>query len=471
MMRISEATKGAIEFITEKLILNQMRFEEDPKTFFESLRPDEALLSTINSQDFIRDEKNIIVKQLHRSRSIDIEIHNLASAIVNECDINCYPSEIVNYLHGFFCEYINTICMGAPNSQSVNDELIPRLLLKMTRKARRNLLSKRDFFFPCNAMGLTSSLELSPSVSVVLSDVDGLEALKDWEREAYLHDRHFMFDAYIKVGLKNMVSPKLGFDIAKRASVFTANLINMNAHINDLNIVPCALSDAKVKNTFEFYHEVSDSEGANKHSTRRFMYRKETCKVFWAHITKLVSDEHYRGDKILISEMMELCILNESSRRVIDLLISAINWYGDAFSESSEESRIVKCVTAIETIVNYRKGDKIRLGDKESDDDISAISKIFISRVCGIYQAAENSVVYEQADSIYEARSQIVHGARLTEQLTFCPLKFCRETIHAAIPLFYKFGLQRCDYKKSLGEYMDKLSVVSSPESSSHLAV
>lgn len=460
-MKINEAIEKGVRSVVEGFALNKKMLNEDTKAYFESLHRDFILLPAINCREYMSDKNSVAVEQLNYSKAVIVEMQKLAAEVVRVSDINCYPSEITKHLEGFFCEYINAFCMIDSGATYDNNELISRYLSKAIRGARGKLLKKREYYFPCKAMGLTASFSLSPSVSVVLASDEDLEMLSDREKERYSCDRHFMFNAYIKITLSEKVSPKLGFDIAKKASLFTANLININAHSTGLRHSPCILADAKTKNSFDFYHATDSHGDVSKCVTDRFLYNGKSCEEFWDFFLGLLNNEKYKALHDVLSETMELCVKGGRQRRVVDLLIDAVNWYGDAFSESSNEARVVKCVTAIESIINYGDGDKVMGGD--AGKNITSLNKIFTHRVCKIHKVEISSDIGKQADSIYEARSQVVHGSRLTEILTDSPLAFCCETLCLAIPLLYKFGLNTKGYKKSLAEYIDNLDVIESP--------
>ncbi|MGE6188089.1 hypothetical protein ACLHZ7_15430, partial [Aeromonas salmonicida] len=172
-------------------------------------------------------------------------------------------------------------------------------------------------------------------------------------------------------------------------------------------------------------------------------------------------------------------------------------WYSDAFVEGNKESQIVKCVTAIESLVNYGentnrgKSQDLKLidmieatlnnkADEEIKNTINDINKLIESyrdkkvefskhnsdsgvtanfrlRVGKLYHEKDRASFESKAQEIYKARSQIVHGSGLTESLSFCPLKFCRETIYNAIYYFYLFGLKRDDYKNTLPVYLENI--------------
>ncbi|QIM48340.1 hypothetical protein G9Q38_03695 [Pusillimonas sp. DMV24BSW_D] len=80
-------------------------------------------------------------------------------------------------------------------------------------------------------------------------------------------------------------------------------------------------------------------------------------------------------------------------------LIDAINWFGDAATDSNASASIVKYVSAIERLF-FGKFEPGR-------------TKIFAGRVTSVLDAFgcdENHCVHEQALAVYKTRSALVHG-------------------------------------------------------------
>ncbi len=80
-------------------------------------------------------------------------------------------------------------------------------------------------------------------------------------------------------------------------------------------------------------------------------------------------------------------------------LIDAMNWFGDAATDSNASSSVIKYISAIERLL-FGRFEKGR-------------TKIFAGRVKGIlevFNCDEDRHAYQQALKVYETRSALVHG-------------------------------------------------------------
>lgn len=435
--------------IVDEFCLNHQSLMESPTEFYNKQHDDGLILYTINSNQIINDSEKIAVPQLYRSKTINQKIRELAKEIQQKANINCYASEIINPLLDFFCILINEFVLG----DITIDELIKEELPLAIVSIKKQLLKKRTFGFPYHMMGLNQNIGLTDSISIELSQDDDLD---EHDKEKYLYDRHFPHNAFLKVNLNEKISPELGFDRAKKVNIFVSNFINFYCHLIDHNYStysPCLSSSARIKNYYEFHLDFNHRNEKSKSHTRRFPYNKNHSERYWKCFIDVWSDESFKDDKAVIYELMALSLKHNKKRRVVDIISNAINWYSDAFVEDNKESQIVKCVTAIESLVNYAE-DKAYNAEKSDD---GGVTEKFRIRVGKLYNESDRSIIEIQAREIYSARSDIVHGSGLKEHLSFCPVKFCRKTIHNALGHFYHFGLDRCDYKKELPIYISKI--------------
>lgn len=443
--------------IVDEFILNHQKRIESPKEFRNNQIDESLMLNIINSDQFIDDPEKIAVPQLYLSKSISQKVRGLAMEIQQKDNINCYASELINPLMGFFCKLINELIL----SDIIIDDLIKEKLPLFLISIRKKLLKKRTFGFPYHMMGLNQDINLTDSISIELSQDDDLD---ERDKESYLYDRHFLHNAFMKVILNEKISPELGFERAKKVSIFIANFINFYSHLiyHDYSThSPCLSSSAKIKNYYEFHVDYNHRNERNKSHTRRFPYNKPQSERFWNFFIELWNDESYKNDKDFICGVMSISTVHNNKRRVFDCISNAINWYSDAFVEDNSESRIVKCVTALESLVNY--AEDIESSDSEGNcdkiykNDNDGVTRRFRIRIGKLYHENDRTKIENQAKEIYSARSDIVHGSGLKEPLSFCPIKFCRKTIHNALVHFYRYGLERVDYKQNLPIYISKI--------------
>lgn len=492
-MRITPEIKNKVREIVDEFCFNHKKFQESPEEFCRQQHNDGLILYTINTHQIIHDTTKIAVHQLYRSRAVDQKVRALARVIQQKANINCYASELINPLLNIFCKLINQ-CIQEDSSL---DDLISLELPNEINSIRRDLIKKREFGFPYHMLGLTQGITLSNSISIELSQDNDLS---DSDKEHYEFDRHLSFNAFIKIKIKEKISPKLGLDRAKKINSFVANFINFDCHFINHKGIPfssCIASNAKIINTYDFYLVFNHKNEKRKSDTLRFLYNKADGENYWKNLLDCLCNDEYQKDREVILSLMTLALDFSKNRRVIDIIVNSINWYSDAFVEENKESQIVKCVTAIESLVNYGENtnsgksqdlkliDMIEatLNNKHEDaieNTINDINKLIESyrdkkvvfskhnsdsgvtanfrlRVGKLYNEKDRASFESKAQEIYKARSQIVHGSGLTESLSFCPLKFCRETIYNAICYFYLFGLKRDDYKNKLPVYLEKI--------------
>jgi hypothetical protein len=443
-MVITPDIRNSINDIVGEFALNHKAFNESPEDFFSKQNNDGVFLFAINCSDVINDKERIVVRQLYRSKVIEYKIRLLAGIVKKKANINCYPSELINPLLYYFCKLINN---HIRDSYAL-DDLIERDFSLEICEIKKKILKKRGFGFPFHMMGLTTDVSLSDYISIELSG----DVLNDAEVNAYMFDRHMSFNAFLKVKNIVKVSHELGLDHAKKVSLFVANFINMHCNMMGINNAPCISSDARIKNCFNFY-QVMEGNETSKATVRNFYYSKSECEKYWEVFIDYLNNDKYISDRVVLSTLMQHCLVFSSKRRVADIIINSVNWYADAFSDENKESQIVKCVTGIESLVNY--GFDGAMSSMDSD----GFTVRFRKRVCKLHKVKADSDISRKANAIYKARSEIVHGSGLSEPLIFCPLKFCRETVFAAIPVLFEFGLERTSYKKSLSSYIDGLGL------------
>lgn len=118
--------------------------------------------------------------------------------------------------------------------------------------------------------------------------------------------------------------------------------------------------------------------------------------------------------EVLMEGRAALTVLGSALKPIVDpadvhhlhqRMIDAINWFGDAATDSNAPSSIVKYVSAIE---------RLFFGKFESGR-----KKLFASRVKGIlaaFDCDESGRAQEQALTVYSARSTLVHGEQFATE-------------------------------------------------------
>lgn len=446
--------------IVDEFCFNHQMLMKSPEAFYEKQHEDGLILYTIYSNQIIDEPDKIVVPQLYRSKAVNDKVRELAKEIQQKYSINCYASEIINPLLDFYCELINEFLLGDTKIDFLIKEKLPLAIASI----RKKLLKKRTFGFPYHMMGLSQNINITDVISIELSQDDDLD---EHDKENYLYDRHFLHNAFIKVTLTEKISPKLGLDRAKKVSRFVANFINFYSHLIDHDYStysPCISPNTKIINYYDFHLDFNHRNEKSKSYTRRFPYNKPHSEQFWRCFIELWTDESYKDDKDVIYKLFVLSVKHNNKRRVFDCISNAINWYGDAFVEENKEAKIVKCVTAIESLVNYAEDIDASCNTGKCDENVidnnsdhGGVTQKFRTRVGKLYSENDRLTIESQAKEIYNVRSDIVHGSGLKEPLSFCAIKFCRKTIHNALGHFYQFGLDRFDYKTKLPVYISEI--------------
>lgn len=155
-------------------------------------------------------------------------------------------------------------------------------------------------------LGLTQGIILSDSISIELSQGNDLS---DADKKHYEFDRHLSFNAFIKIKIKEKISPKLGLDRAKKINSFVANFINFDCHfINHKGtpFSPCIASNTKIRNTYDFYLVFNHRNERSKSDTLRFLYNKADGENYWKNLLNCLCNDEYQKDSEVILSLMTL---------------------------------------------------------------------------------------------------------------------------------------------------------------------
>jgi len=156
----------------------------------------------------------------------------------------------------------------------------------------------------------------------------------------------------------------------------------------------------------------------------------------------------------VLSKCIELSCSPEHKERLVDRLIDAICWFGDARKDRNIHSKIVKIVTALE-----------RLSSFKSEKDTSQISNNFAKRISSLISLyhGEFDIWQSRSKKLYALRSDLVHGSHslyrsYDTNLDFSALELCTYAIFSACVQFNKLGFELENYENDLKSLYDNLS-------------
>lgn len=146
-------------------------------------------------------------------------------------------------------------------------------------------------------------------------------------------------------------------------------------------------------NALQTAHLHADADGVI-HASVGFSFLAPVSPKNWHEVLMVASDE-----LTVLGWALESIVDPVEISHLHQRLLDAINWFGDAATDSQITSSIVKYVSAIERLL---------FGKFESGR-----TRMFANRVKSIFEAFDcdnDGCVYEQALEVYKARSALVHG-------------------------------------------------------------
>ncbi len=193
---------------------------------------------------------------------------------------------------------------------------------------------------------------------------------------------------------------------------------------------------------------------------------KLNCSLSSTPQDNVVGDDWLSVLKESMSHYLNICSITldalvklETPPPLCDRFLGALAWYGDAVSERSASSKIVKYVSAIERMT----GTGIEKGE---DGKARSVTDIVVSRTSVLYSIATGESLVESVEKakyIYDRRSRLVHGslppsydgrasdAEKAEQIA-------RMTLLSGLDFFSSLGLDRSPFStKKLKAHFRKL--------------
>ncbi|CAE6963378.1 hypothetical protein ACOMICROBIO_LMKGKHOH_04047 [Vibrio sp. B1FIG11] len=440
------------ELLTE-LAHTQKIWVDDPKEYFNKVKKDSLISSSIDApSDLSREmrtkwqnQEPCFYQLHHTARSLSI-VRELAVLVQKVNNINCLPYELNKVIEAIVYEYVNSDLYGfarsvMQNGEEVNVQSETLKTITITRLSNfKKSFSASVFQFPVTMFNLNEELEISPSIR--LFPVDRFD-LTEKQLMQFKATRVFDYNYYLEVHVQTRCSKKLAQQLAEKARDATYNILKLLGTRLSRRAIPLLASNERNSHLFDFYRYGIDDKSMGNDSSIRFASFQFDSEVFWKEFYKgYLSDESTIHIAFEIPEL--LLIPNFSNQRVVERLERSLLWYGDASTEPNSYQQLLKLVSSLEALVNFRE---------------ESVTKVFIRRIShlNINHNGLSDVVESKAKLLYKARSRIVHGGSIDERLDFCAIDFCSDTLLRAIYWFHRFGFEKRGFNNTLPGFLDDL--------------
>lgn len=448
-MKIDRELKVLIEETALEFARTHNLVQSSKNDYIQELERDnlkcDLVVNCINVDDLEPNE--LLIKQLYKSTKTINNINKICEIIINKNNLNCYPQDIKCKIYDMFFILVNhnlelffSYSSRMDSNFNLSNEKLIEVIGTLLKDIRKKILRKRKFMFPFFMMGLKKDIKLSKSISIIIKTE---EHLSDLEREHYMFDRHHEYNAMMEIEINEKISYSKGLQFAQTASILTSNLINIYVKVDGAKILPSIPANQSVVHLYEFHLHSECNDQYSVSSKRNFVYDGKKCEQFWISFLEEIASSESGFNYMM--KIPELSLINTRKRRVVDLLITAIQRFGESISETNYESRIVKLVTSLESIVNFGKEEGITDKFKKR---VESLTKPY-------HHCFED--IHGHSRDIYDARSTIAHGSHLSHQLRFDPELFCKKVLMFSIIHFHNFGLDKTSFKRKLPKYIETI--------------
>ncbi len=379
--------------------------------------------------------------------------YKFSLGLIEDHNFNCYPYELKPYLDDFFFELIqnNTANIDFCSSfikkekldKVIKNKEVGILLDDTIKKIENDLLSTHIFQFPFVTPGLKSDIQLSKNIAIKVLNSSSLD---DNYEDKINYDKKPVYNAAIEIQFNTSSSLRFSERLAKEVSRLTSQIINIYAQIiyegRDISSWPCSLPDNKGRGNPSLYSHIRAGESEGSPSAKDRNHNEFRNDGFWSEF--LIRIEEGREEFDIIMKVPELRLIPSDHKRVGDLLFDALIWYGNAYSEVNPEMKSSRSIIAIGCLVNFEKNET---GSLET----------FVSRVKALTALNQSWIgdVDKQCQDIYNARTSISQGLKVSNSLALSSTIFAMKTLHLSFERLDKFGFDKNSFKKTLPEYLD----------------
>ena len=449
MVQLSKSCDEQFEIILRELANKYNLFKNEEENYFQGgifgrlidAPPD--LIKEISKK--WKANEPCIYQLKHTGESL-IAIEKLSKHFRKSNSLNCLFNELIPVIEGIVYEYVNLDLDGFFNSLQDNNQKYNIHVETLERVADKRIkifkkkFSSSVFRFPITVFNLNDELILSENIRLLPFE---LSELSENELSKYKYTRAFDSNYYLEISLKDKFSNGLALQLSEKARDATFNILKLLATRLSADAIPLLSSNERHHHIFDFYKYGKNINNLSNVTTLLFPICQHNAEPFWK---RFYEDKANKNNLIDIALQIPqlLLIPNFNKQRVVDLLARSLTWYGDAVSENNSSFQIQKIVTSMETFINFGKEDT---------------AKIFKERITNlnITQTGLNGDIEQKARLLYKARSNIVHGSSLDENLSFCVIGFCSETFLRAIYYFSFFGFNKTGFNKELPQFLDDL--------------
>ncbi|HIF5802999.1 TPA: hypothetical protein ACX3E3_004884, partial [Vibrio parahaemolyticus] len=427
-------------------------WSDDHNVYYQEVKKDNLIFTCIDAPNDLKEEMRAkwkgqepCIYQLHHTAYSLSLVRELAT-LIHKSNLNCLSHELNPIIEAIAYEYVNCDLDGFARSIMRNgEEFDVRFQTLSEIVSRRISTFKKEFTrfafqFPVTIFNLNDKLRLSKNIQLLPVDESDLT---EKQLTQFKDTRTFDYNYYLEVSVQTQCSENLALQLAEKTRDATYNALKLLATRLSPKAIPLLATNDRNSHLFDFYRVGKDKKNMSNTTTRQFHSFQFNSELFWkAFHESRASEAHLIDTVFQIPEL--LLIPHFSSPRVVERLERALLWYGDATTEPNFYQQIQKLVSSMEALVNFH------------DDDISKVFKRRVMHLNITHNGLSDSIK-DNAKQLYKARSKIVHGSSIDEQLEFCAINFCSETLLRAIYYFSLFGFENIGFNKTLPDFLDEL--------------
>ena len=441
-MSISTIDSQRFDFIFEDAIRLHELIQTCHADFIDDFNdPLSLLTATINAPNELREKFKF---QIHLSEKAQSELLTIAKNTIKSYKLKfeISPSELYSYLKESIYIYLANSQPEVINRKSYDK--IVNLALRKYRNSCREIIYYYPAYFPLIKnrfnLGIVSILPIA-DVENDIQDSDNYEFYK--KIKSQFEDS---FNCYVSIPIgksSSNISKNRALAASHLASgiielfLFTYKTSNFNFYINDT-------PKLSTKN----FH-VKQYIPENKYDTNM----QSKFQIIGDFFENLENDLNSPLGNSL-KQSIEFACNPVHKERLVDRLIDAICWFGDARKEQNIHAQVVKIVTSLERLASF-----------ESEKDSSQISENFASRISsliGLYHH-QNELWYKRVKKLYQLRSGLVHGSyslyrSYNTELDFNAVELASYAIFSACIVFFQLGFELENYEDKLAEFYKNLA-------------
>lgn len=453
-VQVSRKCYNKISTLLEELCNTYLEFHDNPEQYIKR-RSINGLPSKIISAppDLIREmsekykEAQPCIFQLHCSTKSNALIEQISEILMRSNNLYCTLLEFKPIFEASTYEYVNLRLEQILQSDDLDsqpfelceEEFLP-VLEKRTEDFKKGFY-KSVFEFPVVAFQLTSEVHLSSNISIVKINPEALRQVDSNFMERFNATRFYDVNFYLRINIPKKTSAQYSQDLSKRVEGAMIGCINLVTSYQNSRTVSFISADERANHLTCFYrYGVADGDLEFAHSYN-FPIQMPKNDSLWRDLIAANKTSGSLANRIL-SVPESIIELSDRKNILLERVERSLKWFRDAVNETDAQVRIQKTVTSIESLVNF------------SDEDTT---QSFIRRIVKLHCSENENVdnIERQANELYKARSNIIHGSSLTEMLSFNLINFASQCLALGIICYSIYGLDRPKNSKPLKVWLD----------------